>query len=393
MDVEVRMPQVSDSTEEGIVVTWFVQPGARVAEGDLIAEVQVEKVSTDVTAPTDGWLASVDVEQGGVVGQGEVIGVITDQDPNTAVAAATPPPAASPVAAATDRPERVIASPAARRLAKEHGIDLTTLTGTGPRGRVVEQDVLAVVAQAPPAASGDADPGVGAAGTTTAPLSPERRTIAQRLHGWSTETAQLTLTAEVDVTELAARLTAWTEAWGQRASYTTAIVAAAAMALQDHPRIASRWADDVLVVATDVDIGVAVELDDALIVPVVRQADRLDLRTLNARIVDLAERARSGRLAAEETRGGVFSVTNLGGYRVDAFTPLLNPPQTGILGVGRARSRPAVVDGRVVPRTQVVLSLTFDHRVLDGAPAASFLTAVAERLEAPDDLGPAAGSS
>jgi pyruvate dehydrogenase E2 component (dihydrolipoamide acetyltransferase) len=385
MDVEVRMPQVSDSTEEGIVVTWFVQPGDRVGEGDLIAEVQVEKVSTDVTAPAAGWLASVDVEQGGVVGQGDVIGVITDQDPNAAAASSPPPAAAAATTAATTPSERVIASPAARRLAKERGVDLASLTGTGPRGRVVEGDVLAALAPAAPAADEVSEPGAEVA---TEPLSPERRMIAQRLRGWLTETAQLTLTAEVDVTELATRLTAWTEAWGERASYTTAIVAAAATALRDHPRIASRWADDGLVAPTGIDIGVAVELDDALIVPVVRRADRLDLRTLNARIVDLAGRARSGRLAPEETRGGVFSVTNLGGYRVDAFTPLLNPPQAGILGVGRARPRPAVLDGQVVPRTSLVLSLTFDHRVLDGAPAASFLTALAELLEAPDELGP-----
>jgi pyruvate dehydrogenase E2 component (dihydrolipoamide acetyltransferase) len=398
MDVEVRMPQVSDSTEEGIVVTWFVQPGDRVAQGGLVAEVQVEKVSTDVVAPMDGWLVSALIEQGGVVSQGAVIGVLTDADPNARRGFGSAPAAA----AASEEPRsaadagRVMASPSARRLAKEHGLDLSSLRGSGPRGRIVESDVLAAVtASTGPEQTSDQEASTSeqprAGADTAEPLSPERRTIARRLQGWLAETAQLTLTAEVDVTELASRLPAWTEAWGERATYTGAVVAACAAALRDHPRVAARRTDDGLVPATDLDIGVAVELDDALIVPVVQRADTLDLHTLTSRIAHLAERARSGRLAADETRGGVFSVTSLGGYRIDAFTPLLNPPQTAILGVGRARSRPAVHDGEVLARTLLVLSLTFDHQVVDGAPAAAFLTAVAERLEQPDTLA-ASGS-
>lgn len=390
MEVEIRMPQVSDETEEGIVVTWFVRPGDRVAEGDLVAEVQVEKVSTDVTAPADGWLASVSVEQGGVVAQGAVIGVLTDQDPATA-ARESPTVTAGGAEPAGERPARVIASPSARRLAAERDVDLTTLTGTGPRGRIVEADVLAAAGAAaatatPPAATPTHPHDIGAVGIE--PLSPERRTIARRLQGWLAETAQLTLTAEVDVTDLEARLRDWSGAWEQRASYTTAVVAAVARALRTHRAIAARWTDDGLVMPEQLDVGVAVEVGDGLIVPVVRRADTLDLRSLNRRIADLAERARAGRLQPEETAGGVFSVTNLGAHRVDAFTPLLNPPQTGILGVGRARVRPAVVDGEVVPRILLVLSVTFDHRVIDGAPAAAFLTAVADRLEAPDRLAP-----
>ncbi|HSK21588.1 MAG TPA: dihydrolipoamide acetyltransferase family protein [Egicoccus sp.] len=368
MRTEVRMPRVSETAEEGIVVTWFVEPGDRVEQGALLAEVQVEKVSMDVEAPASGWLAARSVEPGGVVAQGELIAEIDDREP---AAAAPTTPEAVP---ARPKETRVVASPSARRLARERGVDLAGVTGSGPGGRIQEGDVLTAAAETAQAAS------------AAVPLGAQRRTIARRLHSWLADTAQLTLTAEADVTDLAERLAAWSATWGQRASYTAAAVAACAAALREHPRMAARLTDEGLVPATDLDIGVAVELEDALIVPVVRRADTGELRDLNRQITELAARARAGELTPDETRGGVFSVTNLGAYGIDGFTPLLNPPQTGILGIGRARQRPAVVGGALVPRMLVVLSLTFDHRVLDGAPAAAFLEDVVARLERPDRL-------
>ena len=214
-----------------------------------------------------------------------------------------------------------------------------------------------------------------------------RRTIADRLRSGLASTAQLTLTAEADVTELAESLSAWSAGAGRRIGYTEAILRACALALRDHPRVAATWTERGLVPAKRIDIGVAVALDEGLIVPVVRDADHKDLVTIGREIADLADRSHGGTLAAADTEGGCFSVTNLGAYRIDAFTPLLNPPQTAILGVGRARLRPAVVDGAVVARTLVVLSLTFDHQVVDGAPAAAFLAAVVDLLEQPQRLG------
>ncbi len=350
---EVVMPRLSEEVEEGIVVTWFVQPGAVVSEGDLLAEVQVEKLSAEVRAPASGRVAELLVAPGGVVVQGATITVLED----TAAGAETAP----------------VASPSARRLARELGVDLAAVTGSGPGGRIVEADVQAAASGAPAAPRAE-------------PLTPMRKAIAERLRAGLAETAQLTLTAEADVSELENELARLSAAWGRRASYTEAAVRACALALREHPRAASRWTEAGLSPAESIDIGIAVALDDGLVVPVVRAADAKSLEQLSSEIAGLAERARAGRLEAADTEGGVFSVTNLGAYRIDAFTPLLNPPQTAILGLGRARARPAVVAGAVVPRTLLVLSLTFDHRVIDGAPAAAFLERVVGLLEEPPDL-------
>jgi len=220
-----------------------------------------------------------------------------------------------------------------------------------------------------------------------------RRTIAERLQAWLGSTAQLTLTAEADVTQLAAELVRLGASWARPASYTEAAVRACALALRDHPRIGARWSEEGLVYPEHIDIGVAVSLEDGLIVPVVRGAAGKDLEALGREIADLAERARGSRLTPRDTQGGVFSVTNLGAYGIDAFTPLLNPPQTAILGVGVARPRAAVVEGEITVRTLAVLSLTFDHRVVDGAPAASFLADVVALLEDPGKLLAPAGDA
>ena len=257
------------------------------------------------------------------------------------------------------------------------------MAGSGPGGRILESDVQAaaggqgVAAGAPPAVR----PSPVAAGTRLEPLSPIRRAIGERLRAGLASTAQLTLTGEADVTDARRAAGPPDPAAGRRASYTEVVVRACALALRDHPRLAASWTPDGLIHSDRIDVGVAVTLDEGLIVPVVRDADRKTVETLGREIADLAERARTGRLEAPETEGACFNVTNLGGYRVDAFTPLLNPPQAAILGVGRARPRPAVVDGSVVARTLVVLSLTFDHQVVDGAPAAAFLETVVELLE------------
>lgn len=367
---DVLMPHLSDEVEEGVLVTWFVEPGGAVDEGALIAEVQVQKVSEEVLAPAAGRVAELLAPQGGVVRQGDPIAVL-----ETGGESAGAEPAA---VAAAEREERAPSTPAARRLARELGLDLGAVTGTGPGGRILESDVGAAAGGA-----GVARPAAG----RLEPVTPMRRTIADRLQRHLATTAQLTLSSEADVTDLAERLEGLSEAWGRRASLTEAVVRACALALRNHPHLAARWTDEGLLLPERMDIGLAVALDEGLIVPVVRDAGGKDLRTLNGEIAGLAERARAGTLATAETEGGVFSVTNLGAYGIDAFTPLVNPPQTAVLGVGRARLRPAVVDGAVTPRMLMVLSLTFDHRVVDGAPAAAFLAEVVSLLQDPEALG------
>ena len=370
MTHEVLMPQLSEDVEEGVVVTWFVEPGAVVAEGDLIAEVQVEKIASEVRAPAAGTIVELRVQPNEVIKRGEAIALIGESVAPTAATVA-PPQALTAEGAATE--QRVAASPAARRIARELGVDLTAIAGSGPDGRITENDVRAAAAPA--------------AVVRVEPLSMTRRTIAERMQRSLATTAQLTETAEVDVTELAAELERLSELWGRRASYTEAVVKACATCLRSHPRVGALWAEDGLAYQDAIDIGVAVALDDGLIVPVVRAADGKDLEALNREIADLAERARAGTLSTADVEGGVFSITNLGAYPIDAFTPVLNPPETAVLGMGRARPRPAVVDGRIEARTLMVLSLTFDHRVIDGTPAAAFLADVISLLEEPAWLG------
>jgi pyruvate dehydrogenase E2 component (dihydrolipoamide acetyltransferase) len=378
---DIIVPRVSESAEEGVLVTWFVEPGARIREGDLVAEVQVEKTSAEVRAPANGRIAELLVEPGAVIVQGQPIATLDAVEkpvepvptPSTPESAAAGAPVSAPaVAANAPVGEPVAASPAARRLALELGVDLASIAGTGPAGRIIEADVRAAA-------------GEGSRAGLVA-LTPMRRAIADRMRRGLLEAAQLTITAEADVTALADELAASSARSGQRATYTAAIVRASALALRDHPRVGAAWTDEGLRLPERIDIGVAVALDDGLIVPVVRNAATKSLEQLDGEIADLAERARTAHLAEEETRGAVFSVTNLGAYRIDAFTPLLNPPQAATLGLGRARRRPAVVDGTIAVRTLVVLSLTFDHRVLDGAPAAAFLDAVITALEDPGRL-------
>jgi len=369
MRQEIPMPTLSDEAEEGVLVAWFVVPGAPVRADQLIAEVQVEKVSAEVHAPADGRLAELLVQPGEVVRQGAPIAVL-----EVGAAAAVPEPAPS----APPRVSQPPVSPSARRLARELDVDLSGVAGSGPGGRIVEADVRAA-----------AERGAGGVPVpaNVEPLSPMRRTIATRLTAGLREAAQLTLTAEADATALAAELARLSGEWGRRAAYTETIVRACALALRDHPGVGSRWSEEGLVSPESIDIGVAVSVEGGLIVPVVRNADTKDLDGLSREIAGLAERARSGQITAPETRGATFSVTNLGAHRIDAFTPLLDLPQAAILGVGRARPRPAVVDGRVVPRTLMVLSLTVDHRVIDGDPAAAFLDRVIALLEDPVSLG------
>jgi pyruvate dehydrogenase E2 component (dihydrolipoamide acetyltransferase) len=377
---EIVMPRLSDAVEEGVLVTWLTELGATVTEGDLVAEVQVEKVSSDVHAPATGMIGSLLVGPGDVVRQGATIATIETAVSSEALPPTVPETPSTTVGAhpSTIAGAEVVASPSARRVARELGVDLASVAGSGPGGRIVETDVRAVagpVAGEAPAARG-----------TVERLSPMRRAIADRLRSGLASTAQLTITAEADLTELEATLLGWSADLGRRVSYTEAIVRACALALREHPRVAARWTDRGLVPAERIDIGIAVALAEGLIVPVIREADRKDLATLAREIAELAERAQRGTLEPADTEGACFSVTNLGRYRIDAFTPLLNPPQTAILGVGRARPRPAVVDGAVMARTLVVLSLTFDHQLVDGVPAAAFLEAIVRRLERPGDL-------
>lgn len=287
----------------------------------------------------------------------------------------------------------VRASPLARRLAEQHGIDLATVRGSGPGGRIIQEDVERLVAAGAvprPAAPPSAPAPVAALGApmpgSTVPFTGIRRTIAQRMHTSLQEMAQLTITTEADVTELVRLRAQLIEEWqgeGVRPGYVDFTIKASAKALRAHPRVNASLDGEVIRLHDHVGVGMAVALDDGLIVPVIHDADRLPLKRIARQSTDLAERARAGRLGYDDVTGGTFSVTSLGAHGVDAFTPIVNPPQAAILGIGRVRDAVALAGREVIARQGLTLSLSFDHRILDGAPAAEFLGRIRHLLERP----------
>lgn len=435
MPTEVVLPRLGLTQEEGTILRWLKPEGSQVTKGEPLFEVMTDKATLEVEAPASGVLLRILVDEGGTVPVATPIAVIgqpgevlpdRERLPGPRVAA-SPPPAAglSPVPgrqAGADLPARTQApagvsgapgadlaggrvriSPRARALADAHGVDVRVLAGSGPDGRIIERDVqeaLAAQAAAPPVVpvlhppaplTAEAVPPLRPPDAVSAPVAARMRAIiARRMMESLHSTAQLTLTTEADMDE-AVRLRdevgpELERREGVRVTYTDLIVRAVAVALREHAAVNARWEGEGVRRLSEIHVGVAVALDEGLVVPVVRNADRATLGQISRTIRDLSDRARSMRLRPEEMQGSTFTVTNLGMYDVDVFTPVLNPPEAGILGVGRLHRRPIAVGDRVEIRAMIVLSLTFDHRVVDGAPAAAFLQTLRELLEWPENL-------
>lgn len=275
----------------------------------------------------------------------------------------------SDVRRAHQRTSSVAATPLARRMAKEEGLDLSSIAGSGPGGKVTESDILETLS-AP-------------AGAEAIPFAGMREAIARSMMESLRSTAQLTLTARADVTEMVALRDELRSRWSEQVTYNDLIIKAVALALREHPLLNSTLTEDGIILLDEINVGVAVALEAGLIVPVLRAADQKSVVEIHREIAQLAQSAREGSLSVDQVSGGTFTVTNLGAYGVAAFTPILNPPQVGILGVGQVARRPAVVGDQVVPRVLVELSLTIDHRVVDGAPGAAFLQTLVALLEHP----------
>ena len=378
MATKVIMPKLGMAMTEGTVVKWLKKDGDHVEKGERIAVVMSKKITYEVEAPASGILRHAAAVKE-VKAVGEAIAYIAEpgeEIPELELAPPAPPPevaAPPPPEAAPPPPEEkpfVLATPMARKLAKEHGIDLTEVTGTGPKGRITEKDVRAFIEarKAPPVRR--AIPFVGV-----------RQMIAERMTESLRTMAQVTITTEVDATELV-RLREQLKAEFDL-TYTDLVVKAAAKALRDHPLLNATLVGDEIQLLEEVHIGVAVALEEGLIVPVVRDADKKTLQEIAQETRRLAEGAREGTLTVDEVTGSTFTVTNLGMYGVDTFTPIINPPEAAILGVGRIVEKPAVHQGQIVKRALMQLSLTFDHRIVDGAPAAEFLRTVKGLLESP----------
>jgi len=381
----VLMPKLGLTMTKGTVLKWFKNEGEKVEKGDKLVLFETEKVSSEIASPVSGVILKIvcQVKSSANVGQpvayiGEPGEAVPDSSAPAsqpvAQAGATPQPAA-----ATPSSGEVRASPKAKRLGAEKGVDLSKVKGTGPMGMVSEEDVEKAVQEA----KGKTQLGLPV--KELIPLSETRRVIGKRLNASLQTMAQVTLVYEMDATELVAireKMLPEVEAkTGARVTYTDILVKVIARVLREYPIMNSTLEEDGIKVIDEVNVGVAVASERGLIVPVVRNADTIDLAGVVAAMKDMAARGREGKLTLKEVTSGTFTITNLGMTTVDAFTPIINPPQVGILAVGRIVKKPAVVADQVTIRPMVTFSLTFDHRVVDGFTAAEFLRKTVEILQ------------
>ena len=444
MITEVILPKLGQTMEEGTIIEWLKEEGEPVKRGDLLFTVESDKAVLEVESTARGFLRKILVPAGQPVPVLTVVGLITRQaDEDISGYGQAPSPAAAPQVAEVEEPAgpaagaatpepaepagRIVASPRARRVAREKGIDLRLVTGSGPGGRIVEQDVLdhaAAQPKATPVATKTAEAlGVDLASVTgtgvggritkadveaaapapqapepvpaeapaieTVPLSGMRRIIAERMAASHSTTARVTLITEADATtlvqvreELKATVS---EEWGFAPGYNDLLGLIVARALREFPYMNARLNEEGTAIERlpYVNMGMAVDTERGLLVPVIRDADQKGLRAFGTEFRALVERARAGKSLPDDLQGGTFTITSLGLYDIDAFTPIINLPEAAILGVGRIQPQPVVREGEIVIRQMWVLSLVFDHRLVDGAPAARFLQRIKYLVENP----------
>jgi pyruvate dehydrogenase E2 component (dihydrolipoamide acetyltransferase) len=384
---DVIMPALGMAQETGKVLRWLKAEGDEVVKGEPLMEVETDKVTVEIEAPTDGLLAGLRAAEGADVPVGEAVAVILAPGEALPENGSAPrpeqaPAAAAPVAtAAVEAPKRDarrrLASPKARRLAAEQGIDLDALgEGSGPGGAVVAADVLASPAPAPATAA------VGG----EQPLSRIWSIMAERTALSWTSAPHFYLLREADAGRLASWRSVARDRLGRDVSVTDLLVRATAAALARHPQANAAWDDGSIRLNDEVNVGIAVAVEDGLVVPVVHGADRLGLGEIAVRREDVVSRAREGTLRPEDIERGTFTISNLGMYGVDAFNAVVNAPQAAILAAGRIVERVVAVDGAPGVRPMIALTLSCDHRVIDGARAARFLSELAALIEEPAGL-------
>ncbi|HXB25507.1 MAG TPA: dihydrolipoamide acetyltransferase family protein [Gemmatimonadaceae bacterium] len=397
MATKVVMEALSPTMEEGRLVRWLKPEGASVANGDTLAEVETDKAIMELVARGDGVLRRQLVAEGATAPIGTLLGVIAapNEDiaalvgaPSPAPAVAAPAPAAvapeAPVAVTTSESERVRSSPLARRLAAERGLDLHAIAGSGPNGRIVKRDLDATVAPATPAAPVAAVPVTAGADYTDIALTQIRRTIARRLAESIGPVPTFYLTAELDVERVSEMRKAMAELGDDyKVSVNDIVLKAVATALAQHPEVNAHWLGDRIRQFARVHLGVAVAIDEGLITPVVFDADKKRLRDIAREVRELATRAKARRLKTEEYTGSTFSVSNLGMFGIDQFTAIINPPEAGILAIGAVEAKPVVVGEAVVVRRRMRVTMSCDHRVIDGATGAKFLATLRRLIENP----------
>jgi pyruvate dehydrogenase E2 component (dihydrolipoamide acetyltransferase) len=396
MAQKVTVPKLGMGTAPITLVEWCAKEGEWVEKGKVVLIVETEKIRHDVLAKASGFLhilikegsdAPISSAAGLLAETKEELATLQQEEPSVATVSsqklAEASRAATPVEARGRREGRVMISPAARKLAEEHMIDLSVVEGTGPNGRIVREDVERAIAGGAPAAAQKYD---GREVEKTIPLTGTRQAIAEHMERSLKVSAQLTAMGEIDAGELVKlyqKLKKQSESTGQRITYTALIIAAAAKALRENPMVNASVIDNEIKVWKSINIGMAVNLEGGLIVPVIKDADQKSLVEISENLKKLTEKARSRTLTGDDVKGGTFTVSNLGalghGWRFD--TLIINQPESAILGVGGITERPAVRDGEIVIRLIMTYSFTYDHRVVDGALAAQFMTSFITELD------------
>jgi len=403
MAVEIRVPQLAESISEATVGKWSAKAGDTIARDQLLVELETDKVTVEVNAPEAGTLGEVLAAEGATVQVGDLLATLTAgagaakpaAKPAAAAPAAAPAPAAKPAAApAAAAPAAGQALPAAAKLAAEKNVNVSGVTGSGKDGRVTKGDVLDLLnsGAAAPAARPSVPAGPRANGEREERqrMSKLRQVIARRLKEAQNTAALLTTFNEVDMSALMAARKQYVENFekkhGVRLGFMSFFVKACVQALREFPAVNAEIEGDEIVFKNYFNIGCAVSTPTGLVVPVIRDADQLSFAGIEKTISDLGKRARDGKLGIDELQGGSFSITNGGVFGSLMSTPIINPPQSAILGMHKIQERPMAVNGQVVIRPMMYLALTYDHRIVDGREAVSFLVRVKECLEDPQRL-------
>ena len=371
MATDIVMPQLGESIAEGTVVKWLIARGGTVERDQPLLEVETDKVALEIPSPATGVLTDILVREGETVPVGTLLARL-DGQPATGVINRVGGVVVRPMEPAAESGQHY--SPAVRQLAKEHEIDLSTVAGTGEGGRVTKKDVLDAVAKHQ-AAAGREEKQNEAPHEEIMPLTQMRKTIAERMVSSRRTAAHVATFFEADFSAIAK----FRE--GRSLTYLPFVVHAVIRAFKDVPILNSSWRDHGIAVRKDIHMGIAVSIDEGLLVPVIRHADRKGLGQLAREIADLAERARTKKLTPEEVQDGTFTITNHGGFGSLFSTPIINQPQTAILGVGAVQKRAVVIHDAIAIRSMCYLSLSFDHRVIDGATADRFMSKVKGYLE------------
>ncbi|CDZ93667.1 MULTISPECIES: 2-oxoglutarate dehydrogenase complex dihydrolipoyllysine-residue succinyltransferase [Pseudomonadaceae] len=399
MAIEIKAPQFPESVADGTVATWHKQPGEAVKRDELIVDIETDKVVMEVLAEADGVLTEILKNEGDTVLSGELLGKLEAGATATATAAPAAAPSAAPEAAPAAAADDAILAPAARKLAEENGIDPNSVKGTGKDGRVTKEDVVAAIeakksAPAAKPAAAAAAPVVTAAGDRTekrVPMTRLRAKVAERLVEAQSNMAMLTTFNEVDMTEIMALRSKYKELFekthnGVRLGFMSFFVKASVEALKRFPAVNASIDGTDIVYHAYQDIGVAVSSDRGLVVPVLRNAELMSLAEVENGIATFGKKARDGKLSIEEMTGGTFTITNGGTFGSMMSTPIVNPPQAAILGMHNIMQRPMAINGEVVIRPMMYLALSYDHRLIDGKEAVSFLVTIKNLLEDPARL-------